>query len=480
MKMILKSSHGLQFYLLLVLIFWLPIPLGSNRPWAWALMEVLSFMLLLWCLATSDWQRLKSRLRPYRWFLFLLALFCAWQLFQGLPLPSYFVEFINPEAVHLHSLIAPGGLENQSSVWLPISLDPYQSQVMTIKSLSYLSIACLVFWHIDSIAKLRYLLFVLISAGVFQASYGVMTLLESNGYAWFYDISLKGNASGTFIYRNHFANFLLLSASMTTGWLLSHIFAHSKRSQKSALMRFLQSYSSGKLILRLSLAMMVIALVLSHSRMGNAAFFVSLTLTLGLCIWVHRNKPGTERKPMILLFISVLIIDSLILGSWFGLEKVKHRIENTSLAAETRDNVAFDSLTLMGEFPLTGTGAGSFYSVYPRVAQQEVKGFYDHAHNDYVQFVVEYGIIFTLIIGALVVLSFLHAFWAMKHRKRSLIRGTSVGCQMAIIAMLLHISVDFNLQSPSNSVYFIIILCLAWLCRFDFNQMPLKDKFSRP
>ena len=34
---------------LLALIAWLPIPLGSNRPWSWALMEVVAFGLLaLW------------------------------------------------------------------------------------------------------------------------------------------------------------------------------------------------------------------------------------------------------------------------------------------------------------------------------------------------------------------------------------------------------------------------------------------------
>jgi hypothetical protein len=34
------------FLALLVLISWLPVPLGSNRPWSWGLMEVAAFGLL--------------------------------------------------------------------------------------------------------------------------------------------------------------------------------------------------------------------------------------------------------------------------------------------------------------------------------------------------------------------------------------------------------------------------------------------------
>jgi hypothetical protein len=34
---------------LAALLVWLPIPLGSNRPWAWTVMEVVAFVLLgLW------------------------------------------------------------------------------------------------------------------------------------------------------------------------------------------------------------------------------------------------------------------------------------------------------------------------------------------------------------------------------------------------------------------------------------------------
>ncbi|MTJ80467.1 MAG: hypothetical protein F8N37_05545, partial [Telmatospirillum sp.] len=51
-----KPSHGpipermpLSFHAFVLLLCWLPLPFGSNRPWSWRLMEVLvGGLLLVW------------------------------------------------------------------------------------------------------------------------------------------------------------------------------------------------------------------------------------------------------------------------------------------------------------------------------------------------------------------------------------------------------------------------------------------------
>ena len=52
-------AEKVLFWALLVLLVWLPIPLGSNRGWAWAVMEVWAFGLLacwlvLWAMDRVD------------------------------------------------------------------------------------------------------------------------------------------------------------------------------------------------------------------------------------------------------------------------------------------------------------------------------------------------------------------------------------------------------------------------------------------
>jgi len=44
-----------------------------------------------------------------------------------------------------------------------------------------------------------------------------------------------------------------------------------------------------------------------------------------------------------------------------------------------------------------------------------------------------------------------------------LMRGIAFAAIMGIIAILIHSTVDFNLQIPSNAMMFMILLAMAWL-----------------
>jgi hypothetical protein len=37
---------------------------------------------------------------------------------------------------------------------------------------------------------------------------------------------------------------------------------------------------------------------------------------------------------------------------------------------------------------------------------------------------------------------------------------------MAILALLIHSAVDFNLQIPANAAMFVVMLALGWVCRY--------------
>ncbi|WP_352260013.1 O-antigen ligase family protein, partial [Psychrobacter sp. TB55-MNA-CIBAN-0194] len=92
-----------------------------------------------------------------------------------------------------------------------------------------------------------------------------------------------------------------------------------------------------------------------------------------------------------------------IIGAIFDVEKVKQRISETSLQSETRDEVVRDSIPLILDNPLLGSGGGTFYTAFPAYQSEPYSGYYDNAHNDYVQFAVELGIPTTALLGLLVV-----------------------------------------------------------------------------
>jgi len=58
---------------------------------------------------------------------------------------------------------------------------------------------------------------------------------------------------------------------------------------------------------------------------------------------------------------------------------------------------------MLRDFPLTGIGAGSFYAVYPMYTSAVVvTGFTRHAHDDYLQFACEFGLVSAAVLGAVV------------------------------------------------------------------------------
>src|SRR5215207_2546800 len=93
------------FWAFLGLLAWLPIPLGSNRPWAWTVLEVAAFVLLaawlvLWALRRVEVPLPLSRAWP-AW-----IVLAAWILLQAshvIAVPSEWVAILSPEAARMQS-----------------------------------------------------------------------------------------------------------------------------------------------------------------------------------------------------------------------------------------------------------------------------------------------------------------------------------------------------------------------------------------
>ena len=354
---------------------------------------------------------------------------------------------------------------------LSISIDPFQTKQMLLKSTFLLMLSWLIFIYCNSAERIKKLIYIVIFAGVFQALYATYLNLSPNIASPFFGYKHTDRAIGTFTYSNFLANYLALCLCLGIGLLISEL-NRTKNSYKLSFKQRLRALAerllSSKIILRISLIIIIVALILTRSRMGNSAFFIALIIVSLLALFTYKQKPKAF-KPLI---ISFFIIDLIVVGAIFDVEKVKQRISETSLQSETRDEVVRDSVPLILDKPLLGSGGGTFYTAFPAYQSQPYSGYYDNAHNDYVQFAVELGIPTTLLLGGLV----LYCLWlcinTMRTRKTALYQGVAFGCATAIVAMMLHSSVDYSLQAGANSIMFIVILCLAILT----NQLPAPKR----
>lgn len=432
----LRSDRPL-FYALCALLFWAPIPFGSNRPWSAALLSGAAFLLLaLWAIIqTTRRSPLPHSFRSAWPALGLLVITQLW-VFATLYLPQH-----------------QGG-----------SLDPARTYQQLLLGAALTALFALTLLLVKSKRRIRILIYTLIVSGICQAVYGSLMTLSGIEYILFLPKEhYRGLVTGTFINRNHMAGYMELCLAVGIGFMIATLKSDAATGWRDFGRRVLEALLGTKARVRIGLVIMVAALVMTHSRMGNTAFFASMTIAGVIALILSKRAS----RATVILLTSLIIIDLVVVGTFFGVEKVINRIENTTLGTIKRDEVNEFALPLFQDNMMTGTGAGSFYGVFPEYRQEEIGTLYfDHTHNDYLQFAIEFGLIGFIPLLLMLALTFIVALRAQWQRSDSLMRGLSFTALMAIIAFGIHSTVDFNLQIPANAATFMVILALGWISMY--------------
>ncbi|MEN8219608.1 MAG: O-antigen ligase family protein [Pseudomonadota bacterium] len=444
-------SNNRLFFALLVLLIWLPLPLASNRAWAWAILIIgINTLALVWLYSLL---RGRASLTPV--FVKAKPIFIIWGLWlllifvQLIPLPITWLEWLSPQSAFW-----------QSST---LSVDPHATSVALLKSFSYVLLFALILLLTFRNTRLRWLAYALILSGFLQALYGSFMTLSGLEYGFLHEkVYHRGVATGTFINRNHLANYLILCLAVGIGVLIAQLEDRSVSSWRQFFRNLLAWLFSAKIRLRLALVIMVIGLVLTHSRMGNTAFFASLTVAGFIALLL--SKQAT--RATVILLTSLIIIDIFIVGAWFGIDRVVQRLENTTLSHESRDEVSLYTLQYWQDYPFFGSGLGSYYTTFPAYQGEDIRLYYEDAHNDYLQFAAETGSIGLGLLGLALLMTFVLALRTQYRRRNPLCRGIAFSVIMTIIALLIHSTVEFNLQIPANAATFMVILALGWVAAY--------------
>lgn len=457
-----KHAHQFLFYNLLGIIIYLPLPFGSHRLLAWSIVELWIFGLFtVWAFLCLQH---KSSLPSYwkKCWLPLVSLigFACVGLFQLMPFN------LSPKPISVLNDLG----------WTQYSFDPNATVEHLLKTTSYICLFILTIALVNTEQRIKTVLKVFFFCGVFQAGYGaLMTLTGIEQIFWIPKEHYIGRATGTFVNRNHFANYLSMCAAAGTALLLIDLSRRKVKGWKNMFISLLNFIMSRKMLFRIGLALIVVGIVLSRSRMGNTAFFISL-VSAGF-LWMILTRRVSRNA--IILLTSLIIIDLWVVGNWFGFEEVQARIQNTSASTETRDEVIRDTLVYIKDNPILGSGGGSYYSVYSYYKSPDVNGFYNYTHNDYLQFVSEYGIVGISFIALFVLSSFFTAVMSMIKRKNSTMQAASFASIMVITALLLHSLVDFNLQIMANAASATILLTLAWIARHLPSNQTAHNSMNR-
>jgi len=451
----------------------MPVPLGSKHPWAISIAEVWGYLLAGFAVVhlLRYQQPLPPAFRTARIVLILLTINLGWILTQCIPMPISWLQIVSPAAAELYS--------QSGVIQAPISLDASTTFYQFQTAAFLVTFFCLILYLINTKQRMEWLIYSLLISALIQVVYGSLMILTGVEHSFFItksDLSSHiGSATGTFTNRDHLAGYLEMALALGIGLMLSMLSAKgSVHIWKMKIGQWLELLLGPKTRLRIVLILLCLGLVLSHSRGGNLGFFISLGVASLLFLLLVRNKP----RAAAIFLVSLIILDIVIIGSWVGLSKVVSRLEQTTMQSEKRDDVYLATFPMIEDYSLTGVGAGNYFNAFPAYKPPQLHSYWNHAHNDYLEIMAEQGVIGLSLLASIVLYSLFFAIQTLRKRSDSFARGMGFASLMGIIAILIHSSVDFNLQILANSSIFMLLLAIPFICRHSGNNQGQKEAFA--
>ena len=464
----------LVYWGLVALLFWAPLPFGSYRPWAMAVIVI--WVAVLGAVWSLGWAlghcAVRSSFYRGRLALALLALWAALITLQLAPLPFEWVAAVSPGAAAVYGTPYGNAAGSELHPAISLSIDVAATtryHLLTLALVGYFALMILV---IQRTERLKQFALMLVASGIMCSVLAIYLHFTGASYLLFFEPMTHEVAKGPFHNRNHLAAYLEICLAVGVGLIVAEFELAQLTTWKQRARWLLRMLLSSKVRVRLLLIVMVIALILTRSRMGNAAFFTALIaggIVALLCL-------RARWKTIVLFLASMIILDVAVIGSWIGVEHVVKRMQQTAISSDTkqaeglqeqsveeRTDQGFSSLASVSSFPIFGTGTGSFEAMYPQYKQPGYLLSLNHAHNDYVEFLVEGGWGGMLLLSGLTVLVFIRNILTVAATNRSARRGLALGGLIALIAMAMHATVEFALQIPAVALGFTAAVALSCL-----------------
>jgi O-antigen ligase/tetratricopeptide (TPR) repeat protein len=355
--------------------------------------------------------------------------------------------------------VLPGG-ETKAAGPLPagssISLYPGATRRELVRLLAVLVLFVVVRNNLGSVANLRRLSVALVANGTALAVFGLTQFVSSPRHTLYWTFPSQGEVFGPFICRNHFPFYINVCVGLGTGLLLSFRSAGRPgelRGAPAALADVLQHPRC--LWVGAALALMVTSVVVCLSRGGVVAL-------LGGCLAGLVLTGASRSRPIGAVALLPAAVLALGVAAWFGLPHVQARFATlwTGDALEEGRLAMWQRvLPVAGDFPAWGTGYGTFPHVEPMSRQpgDAANVRWDHAHNDYLEALVEGGLLRLVVSLTAIGFVYRQGWRALRRFRGHAAGGLVVGALIGASTLFIHSAVDFGLHIPAIAVLATVI-----------------------
>ena len=429
--------------LLGLLAFLVPIPLASNRPVPWALWAlVVSVMIAVFSykLLTQEKAR-KLRSAKHLPIFACAGIVIAYSLLQTLPLGT--------------QLLLPNGLE----LGLPaISLNPSATLFGVLRLLTYMAIFFLALEVCTRTERARQLAKMLFFGVTCHALIAMVSLsVFGDRLPWGEKTAYLGSATGTFVNRNSFASFLGMGLLIGFALVLDKQASHRKVWARKD---FLGPKTMEIAWYWVCIALIGLCLIATNSRMGTFAALISIfVFLLVYLLWAPNEKQdgGSKSKAIGIFAVCAFVGFGLIVFAT-GLGE---RILFVNRDGLVRLNLYQNILALIEARPLMGVGLDTFQIAFPLVHGPDVDSdfIWDLAHNTYLTYWVELGIIVGSLPIFMALIILVRLFKTLRQQK---IWHSGVAVSISTLTLVaIHSSVDFSFEMPANTVFLAIVVALG-------------------
>jgi tetratricopeptide (TPR) repeat protein len=201
-----------------------------------------------------------------------------------------------------------------------------------------------------------------------------------------------------------------------------------------------------------------------------------MTFALILFMVLHARKQSRGYKIKLFFLINSLFFLTALV-SWQSISRKFAFTFGGSAGGIREDRLLIwrDSFTIIKDFFLTGSGAGTFIDIFPGYKTLHDFLLYEHAHNDFVELFTCGGFI-GFILASWFVLSVLTTGLRMAASRRDQYAVLLATASFSGISGLLFFGLtDFNLQNGANGLYFFFfcgLLISAGCTRKHFQTRP--------
>jgi tetratricopeptide (TPR) repeat protein len=432
-----------------------PLLFGMTEPWSSAIISFLLFLSLILYLRGTGKASYAPVYPPGTIPLFLILLY---MLLQLIPLPPTWLRLLAPATWEKYSitiyLLDP-------DAWMPISLAPGLTILAILNFTACIATYLLTVQHClewkrrdVTVRAIAYFAFI-------YAVISILNYLAPNGKVlWFLRTwPVNGGWFGTYVNKNHYSGLMEMALPLLLAFFLTRRPATIHITLKEKIIAFF-SMNQGPAFMMAGLYVITVAasIFICRSRTGMAVTIFSL-IFFGILTKSHGgHKPY---QGVLLAVIAILFLSMVTVTGW---QPILDRFDAKTVEGELREGrpvTWLNSARIAGDFIATGTGFGTFISIYPSYQTNFKNKIFDHAHNDYLEFAIEGGAV-SLTLMAIFLARLMITTWQFwKKRVNRCSVHIWAGSLTGIAAILMHSITDFNMHIGANRLWFFFLCGMA-------------------